>query len=153
MPHVAADARPEHGAGRRRGGARRAARAHRRGRGRARVGFCFGGTQSFLAATNAELGLAGVVGFYGSLSPERWGENSPIHRARDMHGPVLGLFGGADEGIPPDQVEAFDADLAAAGVEHEIVTYPGAPHSFFDRRYEEHAEACADAWRRMLAFL
>jgi carboxymethylenebutenolidase len=33
------------------------------------------------------------------------------------------------------------------------VTYPGAPHSFFDRRYEEHAEACADAWRRMLAFL
>ena len=43
--------------------------------------------------------------------------------------------------------------LAEAGVEHEIVTYPGAPHSFFDRRYEEHAEACADAWRRLLAFL
>ena len=43
--------------------------------------------------------------------------------------------------------------LAEAGVEHEIVTYPGAPHSFFDRRYEEHAEACADAWRRILAFL
>ena len=117
------------------------------------VGFCFGGTQSFLAATNDALGLEGVVGFYGSLSPERWGENSPIHRARDMHGPVLGLFGGADEGIPPDQVAAFDSALAAAGVEHEIVTYPGAPHSFFDRRYEEHAEACADAWRRMLAFL
>ena len=44
----------------------------------AAVGFCFGGTQAFLAATNAELGLAGVVGFYGSLSPERWGEKSPI---------------------------------------------------------------------------
>jgi len=117
------------------------------------VGFCFGGTQSFLAATNDALGLEGVVGFYGSLSPERWGENSPIHRARDMHGPVLGLFGGADENIPPDQVDAFDSALADAGVEHEIVTYPGAPHSFFDRRYEEHAEACADAWRRILAFL
>ena len=117
------------------------------------VGFCFGGTQSFLAATNHALGLEGVVGFYGSLNPERWGENSPIHRARDMHGPVLGLFGGADENIPPDQVDAFDSALADAGVEHEIVTYPGAPHSFFDRRYEEHAEACADAWRRILAFL
>jgi carboxymethylenebutenolidase len=117
------------------------------------VGFCFGGTQSFLAATNDALALEGVVGFYGSLSPERWGDMSPIRRAVDMHGPVLGLFGGADEGIPPDQVEAFDDALAEAGVEHEIVTYPGAPHSFFDRRYEEHAEACADAWRRILAFL
>jgi carboxymethylenebutenolidase len=117
------------------------------------VGFCFGGTQSFLAATNEALGLEGVVGFYGSLSVERWGDMSPIRRAGDMRGPVLGLFGGADEGIPPDQVEAFDGALAEAGVEHEIVTYPGAPHSFFDRRYEEHAEACADAWRRILAFL
>jgi carboxymethylenebutenolidase len=117
------------------------------------VGFCFGGTQSFLAATNEALGLEGVIGFYGSLSLERWGDMSPIRRAVDMHGPVLGLFGGADEGIPPDQVEAFDSALAEAGVEHEIVTYPGAPHSFFDRRYEEHAEACADAWRRLLAFL
>jgi carboxymethylenebutenolidase len=117
------------------------------------VGFCFGGTQSFLAATNEALGLEGAVGFYGSLSLERWGDMSPIRRAADMHGPVLGLFGGADEGIPADQVEAFDAALADAGVEHEIVTYPGAPHSFFDRRYEEHAEACADAWRRLLAFL
>ena len=117
------------------------------------VGFCFGGTQSLLAATNAELALDGVIGFYGSLSPERWGDMSPIHRAADMRGPVLGLYGGADEGIPPDQVEAFERNLAAAGVEHEIVTYPGAPHAFFDRRYDEHAEACADAWRRMLDFL
>jgi carboxymethylenebutenolidase len=117
------------------------------------VGFCFGGTQSFLASTSGELALDGVVGFYGSLSPERWGEMSPINRAVDMRGPVLGLFGGADQGIPPDQVEAFDGALAEACVEHEIVSYPGAPHSFFDRRYEEHAEACADAWRRVLGFL
>ncbi len=40
-----------------------------------------------------------------------------------------------------------------AGLDHEIHVYPGAPHSFFDRRYEEHAEACEDAWRRMLGFL
>jgi carboxymethylenebutenolidase len=117
------------------------------------VGFCFGGTQSFLAATSAELALDGVVGFYGSLSPERWGEMSPINRAPDMRGPVLGLFGGADQGIPQEHVDAFEQGLASAGVDHEIVIYPGAPHSFFDRRYEEHAEACSDAWRRVLGFL
>jgi carboxymethylenebutenolidase len=117
------------------------------------VGFCFGGTQSLLASTSEALGLDGVVAFYGGLNPERWGGNSPIHRARDMRGPVLGLYGGADQGIPPEQLEAFERSLADAGVEHEIVTYPGAPHSFFDRRYEEHADACADAWRRVLAFL
>jgi carboxymethylenebutenolidase len=119
----------------------------------ASVGFCFGGTESFLAATSEELGLSRAIGFYGSLSPERWGENSPIHRAREMRCPVLGLFGGADEGIPPEHIEAFERNLAGAGVDFQIVTYPGAPHSFFDRRYEEHAQACADAWRRVLAFL
>ena len=117
------------------------------------VGFCFGGTQSFLAATNEELGLEGVIGFYGGLNPERWGANSPIHRAREMRGPVLGLYGGADEGIPPEQIEAFERGLSEAGIDYEIVTYAGAPHSFFDRRFEEHARACEDAWRRVLAFL
>jgi carboxymethylenebutenolidase len=117
------------------------------------VGFCFGGTQSFLASTNPALDLDGAVGFYGSLNPERWGDEGPIARAGDMHGPLLGLYGGADEGIPPDQIEAFEQALAAAGVDHEIVVYPGAPHSFFDRRFEEHAEACGDAWRRVLGFL
>ena len=87
------------------------------------------------------------------MNPERWGDQGPIARAGDMHGPLLGLYGGADEGIPPDQIEAFEQGLAAAGVDHEIVVYPGAPHSFFDRRFEEHAEACGDAWRRVLGFL
>ena len=41
----------------------------------------------------------------------------------------------------------------AAGVEHELVVYEGAPHSFFDRRYEEYADASADAWQRVLAFV
>jgi carboxymethylenebutenolidase len=117
------------------------------------VGFCFGGTQSFLATTSPALDLDGAVGFYGGLNPERWGDEGPIARAGDMHGPLLGLYGGADEGIPPDQIDAFEQGLAAAGVDHEIVVYPGAPHSFFDRRFEEHAEACGDAWRRVLGFL
>ncbi|MEO8688958.1 MAG: dienelactone hydrolase family protein [Solirubrobacteraceae bacterium] len=117
------------------------------------VGFCFGGTQSFLASTNPALDLDGVVGFYAGLNPERWGDQGPIARAGDMHGPLLGLYGGADEGIPPDQIDTFEQGLVKAGVDHEIVVYPGAPHSFFDRRFEEHAEACGDAWRRVLGFL
>jgi carboxymethylenebutenolidase len=121
----------------------------------ATVGFCFGGTQAYLASTNPELGLTGTVAFYGALDSE-WMRGflpMPLENTADMHGPILGLFGGADEGIPTEQVDRFDEALGEAGVEHEIVTYPGAPHSFFDRRYEEHAEACEDAWRRALAFL
>ena len=49
--------------------------------------------------------------------------------------------------------EEFDRALTAAGVEHEVVTYDGAPHSFFDRRYEEFAGASDDAWHRTLEFL
>src|SRR3954463_7338820 len=117
------------------------------------VGFCFGGMHSFLAGTNSELALSGVVGFYGGLSGERWGIRGPLARAAELHGPLLGLFGGADQGIPVEQVQEFERGLEDAGVEKQIHIYPGAPHSFFDRTYEEHAEACADAWRRVLGFL
>jgi carboxymethylenebutenolidase len=117
------------------------------------VGFCFGGSQSFAAATNGDLGLAGAVGFYGRLVPSREGAPAPIESAPDTRCPILGLFGGADEAIPADEIEAFERALAGAGAEHEIVTYPGAPHSFFDRSYTEHAEASEDAWRRVLGFL
>jgi carboxymethylenebutenolidase len=116
------------------------------------VGFCFGGSQSFAAATSAELELDGAVGFYGLLVPRREGAPSPIESAGDTRCPVLGLFGGADEAIPPDHVEAFERALQDAGAEHEIVSYPGAPHSFFDRAYTEHADASEDAWRRVLGF-
>ena len=61
-------------------------------------------------------------------------------------------MGGADEGIPREDVEEFRSALQAAGAEHEIVIYDGAPHSFFDRKQEEFAEASEDAWRRTLAF-
>jgi len=118
------------------------------------VGFCFGGMQSFLAATNPDLGLDGVVGFYAGLSTqERFGFPGPLERVDEIAGPLLGLFGGADQGIPVEKVNELDARLTEAGTEHEIEIYPGAPHSFFDRSFEEHAEACADAWRRVLGFL
>jgi carboxymethylenebutenolidase len=118
----------------------------------ATVGFCYGGTQSFFAGTNPELGLDRVVGFYGALGARR-GMPGAKDEAVKMRVPVLALFGGGDEHIPPDQIEEFDRNLDIAGVEHEVVVYPGAPHSFFDRKYDEWAEACEDAWRRALVFL
>ena len=67
--------------------------------------------------------------------------------------PILGLMGGDDPAIPQADVEAWDEALDAAGIEHEIVVYPGAPHSFFDRKYAEFADASEDAWNRVLAFI
>jgi carboxymethylenebutenolidase len=117
------------------------------------VGFCFGGMQSFLAAASADLDLDGVVGFYGALDGSKRGFPSPPDVAGEMRCPVLGLFGGADRGISREQVAAFDEALDEAGVEHEVVVYPDAPHSFFDRRYDQYADASADAWRRTLGFI
>jgi carboxymethylenebutenolidase len=116
------------------------------------VGFCMGGTISFLSATT-DLPLAGVVGFYSGMSRSVGGAGTLLERAAAIRRPALGLFGGADQGIPPENVEAFEAALDAAGVPHEVVVYQGAPHSFFDRRQTEFAEASADAWRRVLAFI
>lgn len=116
------------------------------------VGFCLGGFLSFMAGIDLGDQLAGVVGFYGVLGP-RYGVPGPLEQAGEFKCPVLGLFGGADQAIPTDQVEEFDARLQREGIQHEVHIYPGAPHSFFDRRFEEHAEAAQDAWRRMLAFL
>jgi carboxymethylenebutenolidase len=115
------------------------------------VGFCFGGRQSWLAAA-AGHDLAGAVGFYGGPG-ERNGVPGPMQRAAELEAPILALQAGADQNITAEMNEAFDRALTEAGVEHEIVTYDGAPHSFFDRRYEDFADASEDAWRRVLAFL
>jgi carboxymethylenebutenolidase len=116
------------------------------------VGFCFGGGNSFMQAAN-RLGLAGVIGLYGSPRARQEGQQGPIDRIKDFECPVLGLFGGADQGIPVESVQAFDTALGQAGIQHEIVIYPGAPHSFFDRKQEEFAKESEDAWRRMLDFI
>jgi carboxymethylenebutenolidase len=115
------------------------------------VGFCFGGRNSWLA-TAAGHGLAGAVGFYGSTA-ERNGQPGPTERAAEFEAPILALQAGDDQNILPEHNAAFDAALEAAGVEHELVVYDGAPHSFFDRRFAEYADASADAWDRVLAFI
>jgi carboxymethylenebutenolidase len=115
------------------------------------VGFCFGGRHAWLATADGH-GLAGAVGFYGSTG-ERNGEPGPTQRAAEFAAPILALQAGDDQNILPEHNAAFDAALTAAGVEHEVVVYDGAPHSFFDRRFEEYADASADAWERTLAFI
>jgi carboxymethylenebutenolidase len=118
------------------------------------IGFCFGGRLAFLTTTRPELGLEGVIGFYGvPAGTGRAGMPAPADVAREMHGSLLGLFGGADQAIPSDAVDDFRRALTEAGVRHELVTYPGAPHSFFDRQADEFADASADAWRRVLDFV
>lgn len=136
-----------------------AAVAHLRGlRGEGRravftVGFCYGGAHSWMQAAYGHE-LAGVIGFYGApVDPLPSGSPSPVDRAKFFTCPVLGLMGGADPYIPQERVDAFGRALTEANVPHEIVVYPGAPHSFFDRTYEQHAKESADAWRRVLEFM
>jgi carboxymethylenebutenolidase len=116
------------------------------------LGFCFGGRLAFDTATLG-LDLAGVIGFYGVPQGPRLDIPAPVDVAGSMGCPLLGLFGAADQAIPPAMIESFEHALGAAGVPHELVSYPGAPHSFFDHKAAEFGEASDDAWRRILAFV
>jgi carboxymethylenebutenolidase len=127
-----------------------------RGEGATRVvsmGFCFGGRASLMQASQES--VDGAIAFYGPPTQSEAGGLSPLEEAQEglVRVPVLGLYGGADRGIPSTDVDAYDRALDAAGIEHRIVVYPDAPHSFFDRSMSEHAEACRDAWARVLGFL
>jgi len=117
------------------------------------VGFCLGGRVSLLQAASG-LGLSGVIGLYPwPTGPHRSGLPAPTDEAARFRCPVLTLYGGEDAGIPLAAREAFDAALDAAGVEQRSVVYEGAPHSFFDRKSADHAEASADGWRQILDFV
>jgi carboxymethylenebutenolidase len=117
------------------------------------VGFCFGGRNSFDQATRGH-GLSGVIGFYGMVAPRNEEDTqAPLNKASQFEAPVLGLFGGADQMIPAEAIEAFGKALSEAGVANDMKIYDGAPHSFFDRSFAEHAAACDDAWTRILSFI
>jgi carboxymethylenebutenolidase len=116
------------------------------------LGFCFGGRNSWLAAAGGH-GISGAVGFYGRPGEGKDGAPGPTQRASEMEAPILALQAGADQHITAEDNAAFDQALTAAGIEHEVVTFEGAPHSFFDRKQEEFAAASDDAWARVLAFI
>jgi carboxymethylenebutenolidase len=115
------------------------------------IGFCFGGRLSFLAATLG-LDIAGSIGVHPGLHA-RNDLPAPIDFADGIRAPLLGLFGGADPSVPTEAIAEFDEALTAAGVEHRFVTFDGAPHSFFDRKFTEFAEQNAAAWQEVLAFV
>ena len=109
------------------------------------VGFCFGGSSSWnQSALNPALN--GCIGFYGR--PPR----SEPYIAK-MKAPLLLLVAGADAATTQEASRDFESQLKAAKVPHEMHVYEGAPHSFFDRTFEQWKDACDDAWRRILAFV
>lgn len=109
------------------------------------VGFCFGGGRSWAQSADTP-GLDGCIGFYGRPA---WAEAS-VER---MTAPLLMLMAGADEHIAPADAEAFAAQVRGRGLRADVHAYDGAPHSFFDRSFADHRDACDDAWRRILDFV
>lgn len=121
------------------------------------TGFCWGGRQTWLYAAHNPRVKAGVawygrlVGQVSELTPKH-----PVDVAANLHAPVLGLYGGADTGIPLDTVEKMKAALAqgnAAAKSSQFVVYPDAPHAFHaDYRPSFRKEPAEDGWKRCLAW-
>lgn len=117
------------------------------------VGFCFGGSTSWLQAAE-QPGLGGAIGFYGGPGPNMAdGSPGPAARLPEFKAPILALIAGGDAYIPAEVNEAFRQAVMAKGGGNEAVVYAGAPHSFFDRTFDEYKDACNDAWTRILAFI
>jgi len=121
------------------------------------TGFCWGGRITWLYDAHNPAVKAGVawygrlVGTSNALTPA-----NPVDLTAKLNGPVLGLYGGADPGIPLDTVEKMKAALAAgsaAAKKSEFVVYPEAPHAFnADYRPSYRKEAADDGWKRCLAW-
>lgn len=121
------------------------------------TGFCWGGRQTWLyAAHNPNVKAA--VAWYGRLvgAQNELTPRNPVDVAAQLHGPVLGLYGGADTGIPLDTVDKMKTALAAGGAAARastFVVYPDAPHAFHaDYRPSFRKDAAEDGWRRALAW-
>ena len=110
------------------------------------AGFCYGGRSS-LAYSLHNNKLAATVIFYGSPVTD-------VAVLKTLPGPVLGIFGGADQSIPVEEVNAFDSALTEANIHHEITIYDGQPHAFVEGVEEiKSDEVQGAAWAQMLAFL
>ena len=116
------------------------------------TGFCWGGRIVWLYAAHSPKLKAGVA-WYGRMlgAPTAASPKNPIDVAGQLKAPVLGLYGGADAGIPVETVEKMRAALQEANSKSEIILYPDAPHGFHaDYRTSYREESAKDAWKRML---
>lgn len=119
------------------------------------TGFCWGGRITWLYAAHNPKLKAGVA-WYGRLdgAPSELNPKHPLDIAASLHAPVLGLYGGQDQGIPLDDVEAMREALKDAGKPGELVVYPDAPHAFHaDYRPSYRPTEAADGWQRLQAWL
>src|SRR5262245_6679410 len=121
------------------------------------TGFCWGGRITWLFDAHNP-GIKAGVAWYGRLvgTSNPLMPTNPIDLAAKLNGPVLGLYGGADQGIPQDTVEKMKGALtsgSAAAKKSEFVVYPDAPHAFnADYRPSYRKEAAEDGWKRCLAW-
>lgn len=119
------------------------------------TGFCRGGRTTWMYTAHSKKIKAGVA-WYGGLNPAPPAQPlTPIDIAAKLNAPVLGLYGGDDQGIPQATLDRLKAALAAAGKDKEcpIHVYPGMPHAFHaDYRPSYRKEAAEDGWKRMLAW-
>ena len=116
------------------------------------TGFCWGGRITWLYAAHSSR-MKAAVAWYGPVAKPTTPlqPRHPVDVAGELKAPVLGLYGGADAGIPNDTVERMRAAIAAAGKPSEIVLYPDMPHAFHaDYRPTYRKEAAEDGWQRML---
>jgi carboxymethylenebutenolidase len=122
------------------------------------TGFCWGGRITWLYDAHSPAVKAGVawygrvVGDAGPMTPKH-----PIDLVKELHGPVLGLYGGADTGISNESVDKMRAALKASGnaaaAKSEIITYPDTPHAFnADYRPSYRKDPAEDGWKRALAW-
>ena len=122
------------------------------------TGFCWGGRFVWLYTAHNPAVKAGVA-WYGRLvgTPNALAPANPVDLVASLNGPVLGLYGGADPGIPLETVDKMKAALAtgsAAAKKSEFVVYPDTPHAFnADYRPSYRKEAAEDGWKRCVAWL
>jgi len=118
------------------------------------TGFCWGGRQVWLYCAHNPKVKAGVA-WYGPLERDKseMTPMNPIDLVPQLKVPVLGLYGGADDGIPMAQIQAMRDALKAADNPSEIVVYPDTPHGFnADYRPSYRPEQAKDGWKRLLAW-
>jgi carboxymethylenebutenolidase len=121
------------------------------------TGFCWGGRQTWLYTAHSKHIKAGVA-WYGRTvgTPNALMPKNPVDIATELNGPVLGLYGGADSGIPLETVEQMKAALAKGGETaktSQFVVYPDTPHAFHaDYRPTYRKAAADDGWQRCLAW-